>query len=68
MRSRDILVSSDGSASAGSALRHVSPPLEDGRHATGLAAREQSKFPEDFLGGVTARVVKDTRIPVPLSY
>jgi nucleotide-binding universal stress UspA family protein len=33
-----------------------------------MGAYEHSKFREDFLGGVTARVIKDTPIPVLLSH
>ncbi|MEP1932571.1 MAG: universal stress protein [Hoeflea sp.] len=33
-----------------------------------MGAFEHSKFREDFLGGVTARVIKDTSIPVLLSH
>jgi nucleotide-binding universal stress UspA family protein len=33
-----------------------------------MGAYEHSKFREDFLGGVTARVLKDTPIPVLLSH
>ncbi len=33
-----------------------------------MGAYEHSKFREDFLGGVTARVMKDTPIPVLLSH
>lgn len=65
----------------GVAARHVDLPLSGGVARTILAysqtsdpsvlvmgAYEHSKFREDFLGGVTARVLKDIRIPVLLSH
>lgn len=65
----------------GIAARHETLPLTHGIARTLLAyaaetdpcllimgAYEHSKFREDFLGGVTARVLKDIRIPVLLSH
>ena len=63
------------------ASRHEALPLSHGIARTILSyaqqadpcllvmgAYEHSKFREDFFGGVTARVLKDIRIPVLLSH